>query len=144
MRGVWFGLGALIVGVVVASLVVALRASSPPADPDERPTPVERAAVVSRPAGSGDDTAAYHASQLVVEAGREVSAGRYPQARALLDQAYALDPQPATLLQLARVEDQLGRCREARRAAQRVIAASPDAVTSDQAGQLLSRLGRCD
>lgn len=140
----WIAVGALVVvGGVIAGLIM-LRS---PGAADRAPRPVADAAALPDAAsvlGSDDDTAAYHASQLVADAGREVTAGRFARALALLEQAYAQDPQPATLLQLARVEDQLGRCRDAKRTAQRVVAVSPSGALADQATQLLGRLGHCD
>ncbi|MEO7732903.1 MAG: tetratricopeptide repeat protein [Kofleriaceae bacterium] len=137
----WIAAGVvMVVGGVIAGLVLrapgdARHASAPVAAPV-----VDGAALL----GSDDDTAAYHASQLVADAGREVTAGRFARAHALLEQAYAQDPRAATLLQLARVEDQLGRCRDAKRTAQRVLAVSPTGALAEQATQLLGRLGRCD
>ena len=60
----------------------------------------------------------------------------------LLAQAYALDPRPSTLLELATVEFQAGHCRDARRAAQRVAATGGPLV--GQARELLGKIGRCD
>ncbi|HEX8110432.1 MAG TPA: hypothetical protein VF516_22020, partial [Kofleriaceae bacterium] len=65
------------------------------------------------------------------------------QARTLLVRAYALDPRPATLLELAAVDLQTGRCREAQRAVQRVIADGVGPLSS-QAWELMGRIGRCD
>jgi hypothetical protein len=108
--------------------------------------PARDAAAPERPtaadpplSGSGVDPAA----QLVASARAEVAAGRLPQARALLFRAYTLDPQPATLLELAAVELQAGRCREARRAVQRVLADGAGALSS-RAWELMGRIGRCD
>jgi hypothetical protein len=99
---------------------------SPPA-PDEPPS------------GSGVEQAA----RLVASARAEVTAGHLAQARTLLARAYALDPQPATLLEIAAVDLQAGRCREARRAVQRVITDGAGAVSS-QARELMGKIGRCD
>jgi tetratricopeptide (TPR) repeat protein len=142
----WTAVGAMVLGAVVLVGLGLRPRGDPPVDPPaDPPTPVAREVVdAASPPGSVDDTAAYHASQLVADAGREAAAGRFAQAHALLDQAYAQDPQPATLLALARVEERLGRCREAKRATQRVLAASPTGALADEATRLLGRLGRCD
>jgi predicted Zn-dependent protease len=103
--------------------------AAPPARP---PAPGE-------PSGSGAEQAA----QLVASARAEVAAGRLADARDLLSRAYTLDPQPATLLELASVDLQTGRCREARRAVQRVIADGAGALSS-RAWELMGRIGRCD
>ena len=139
----WTAVAAIVLGAaVLVGLALRPRSDAPPVEP---PTPVEREGVgAASPLGSADDTAAYHASQLVTDAGREAAVGRFAQAHALLEQAYAQDPQPATLLELARLEERLGRCREAKRTAQRVLAASPTGALADQATRLLGRLGRCD
>jgi Tfp pilus assembly protein PilF len=89
--------------------------------------------------GSGVEQAA----QLVAAARAELAAGRLAAARDLLSRAYTLDPQPATLLEIASVELQTGRCREARRAVQRVIADGAGALAS-RASELMARIGRCD
>ena len=141
----WIAAGALVVvGGVIAGLVLRAPGEAPRGAPGASAPGAGSAAAPSTPVGSDDDTAAYHASQLVADAAREAAAGRLPRALALLEQAYAQDPQPQILLQLARVEDQLGRCREAKRTAQRVLAVSPTGAIADQASQLLGRLGRCD
>ena len=138
----WTAVGALVLGAVV---LVGIELRPRVAAPREPPPPVAREGVdAASPLGSADDTAAYHASQLVTDAGREAAAGRFAQAHALLEQAYAQDPQPATLFELARIEDRLGRCRDAKRTTRRVLAASPTGALADQANQLLGRLGRCD
>lgn len=103
-------------------------------------------AAVADPAGSGEPPSARdvdQAAQLVASARAEVAAGQIAQARTLLARAYALDPQPATLLDLAAVELQTGHCREARRAVQRVIADGAGTLSS-QAWELMGRIGRCD
>jgi len=139
----WIAAGALVVvGGVIAGIVLRSPSGAPRASAPAAGT--ESAAAPAVPLGSDDDTAAYRASQLVADAARESAAGRFPRSLALLEQAYAQDPQPQILLQLARVEDQLGRCREAKRTAQRVLAVSPTGALADQATQLLGRLGRCD
>lgn len=112
------------------------RASPAPAVPD----------AAARPAGSDEPpsgSAVDQAAQLVASARAEVAAGRLVQARTLLARAYALDPQPVTLLDLAEVELQTGHCREARRAVQRVIADGAGALSS-RAWELMGRIGRCD
>lgn len=140
--------GAVGLGAAVIAAVLAL----PDADPDpgsarsgsDRSPPVADAA--PRPAGSDEpppDRAALQAAQLVASARAEVAAGQFAQARTLLAQAYRLDPQPATLLDLAAVELQTGHCREARRAVQRVIAEGAGAL-SDRARELMGWIGRCD
>jgi tetratricopeptide repeat protein len=138
----WTAVGAIGLGAVVI-VGLALRARVDPSVAPPAPAAREVGDAAS-PAGSADDTAAYHASQLVTDAGREAAAGRFTQAHALLEQAYAQDPQPATLFELARVEDRLGRCRDAKRTARRVLAASPTGALADQATRLIGRLGRCD
>jgi hypothetical protein len=95
------------------------------------------------PAGEPSGEGAGQAAQLVASARAEVAAGHLPEARDLLARAYALDPQPATLLDLADVDLQTGRCREARRAVQRVIA-SGAGVLASRAWELMGRIGRCD
>jgi tetratricopeptide (TPR) repeat protein len=100
-------------------------------------TPVE---MPSRAATTDTDEAA----QLLTAGQAEAAVGQYARARDLLERAYALDPQPATLLQLAELEHRTGRCREARLATQRVIAAAPDGPLVDDARQLLDTIGRCD
>lgn len=117
------------VGSVASSVRLAPDVAAParPAAPDEPPS------------GSTVE----QASQLVASSRAEVAAGRLAQARTLLARAYALDPLPATLLELAAVELQTGRCREARRAVQRVIADGVGALSS-QAWELMGRIGRCD
>jgi hypothetical protein len=134
----WLAIGAvLVIGAAAAWLVLRSPGDAPSAT---SASPSDAAS----PLGAHDDTAAYHASQLVTDARREAAAGRLPEAHALLVQAQAQDPQPATLLELARLEDRLGRCREAKRSAQRVLAAAPTGPSADQARQLLARLGHCD
>jgi len=135
----WFAAGAV---VVVGGLIAGLALRSPGAA-RHAPTPPEPADAAAPPS-SADDTAAYHASQLAGDAAREAAAGRLVRALALLEQAYAQDPQPATLLELARIEERLGRCRDAKRSAQRVVVVSPTGALAAQASQLLGRLGRCD
>jgi hypothetical protein len=103
-------------------------------------------AAAADPAGSGEPPPGRdvdQAAQLVASARAEVAAGRIAQARTLLARAYALDPLPATLLELAAVELQTGHCREARRAVQRVIADGAGTLSS-QAWELMGRIGRCD
>lgn len=98
------------------------------------------------PAGSGEPapgSAVEQAAQLIASARVQVGAGQLAQARTLLARAYALDPQPATLLELAAVDLQAGHCREARRAVQRVIADGAGTLSS-RAWELMGRIGRCD
>lgn len=135
----WIAGGALVAGAMIAWIALRSPGDAPPAAPVER-LAVDAASLL----GSADDSAAYHASQLVADASREAAAGRLAQAHALLEQAYAHDPQPVTLFELARLEDQLGRCREAKRTTGRVLAASPTGALADRATKLLARLGRCD
>lgn len=107
--------------------------------PPDAAAPDRPPAADESPAGSAVDQAA----QLVASARAQVAAGHLVQARTLLARAYALDPRPATLLELAAVELQTGRCREARRAVQRVIADGVGPLSS-QAWELMGRIGRCD
>jgi hypothetical protein len=104
-----------------------------PASAAARPPPP------GEPSGSGVEQAA----QLIATARAELAAGRLAAARDLLSRAYTLDPQPATLLELASVDLQTGRCREARRAVQRVLADGAGALSS-RASELMGRIGRCD
>jgi hypothetical protein len=117
------------------SVSPAVRSLPEAAAPDRPPAP----APDEPPSGNEVEQAA----QLVASARAEVTAGHLAQARTLLAQAYTLDPQPATLLELATVDFQTGRCREARRAVQRVIAEGVGALAS-QARELMGRIGRCD
>jgi len=97
------------------------------------------------PAGSGEPpgSAVEQAAQQIAAARTAVAAGQLAEARTLLARAYALDPQPATLLELAAVELQTGHCREARRAVQRVIADGVGTLSA-RAWELMGRIGRCD
>jgi hypothetical protein len=141
------GAGALAAVVIAAVLVLPDVDPSPPAGPGStaaspRPPPD---AALARPDAPGEPSgsAAEQAAQLVASARADVAAGRLAQARDLLSRAYALDPQPATLLELASVDLQTGRCREARRAVQRVIGDGAGALSS-RAWELMARIGRCD
>ena len=140
-------LGAAAAAAVAAVLALPDVAPDPPADSGgsagtSRGLPPDAAA---RPPPSGETSGSgiEQAAQLVAAARAELAAGRLAAARDLLSRAYALDPQPATLLELASVDLQTGRCREARRAVQRVIADGPDALSS-RAQELMGRIGRCD
>ena len=140
------GLAAVAIAAVLALPDVG---PAPPAGPGSsvgspvRPAP--DAAAPPRPTAPDERSGegAGQAAQLLASARAEAAAGRLPQARDLLSRAYALDPQPATLLELADVDFRTGRCREARRAVQRVIADGAGALSS-RAWELMGRIGRCD
>jgi len=141
-------LGAAALAAVVIAAVLALPDVEParPAGPGasastSRPAP--DAAALPAPPGEPSGNGVEQAAQLVASARAEVAAGRLAQARDLLSRAYALDPRPATLLELASVDLQAGRCRDARRAVQRVIADGAGALSA-QASELMGRIGRCD
>ena len=110
---------------------VPVDAAPPPAAP---PPPPRRVAA--------DDRA--RAGELVASARAQAAAGQLARARDLLARAYALDPQPATLLELGRLDLRAGRCRDARRAAQGVLAAAPGPPLADEARALITEIGRCD
>lgn len=141
------GLAAVVIAAVLALPEVdparpagpGSAAGSPVRPAPDAAAPARPTAPDEPPSGSGVEQAA----QLVASARAEVTAGHLPQARALLSRAYALDPQPATLLELAAVDLQTDRCREARRAVQRVIADGAGALSS-RAWELMGRIGRCD
>lgn len=138
-RLAWIAGAAVVVAVAIAA-VLALPDAGPA--PPVRPAPDAAAPRPTAPdALSGEGVGP--AAQLVASARAEVAAGHLPEARGLLSRAYALDPPPITLLELADVELQTGRCREARRAAQRVIAQGAGALAS-RAQELMGRIGRCD
>jgi tetratricopeptide repeat protein len=140
---------AVIAVVAVAALAIALRE---PAAPQRAPTvgptaaggsagsPAAGSAAVpaAGSAGSGDS-----AEQLIAAARAALTDGDLARARTLLARAYALDPAPSTLLDLAVLELSTGNCREARRATQRVIDEAP-AEIAEPARRLLARIGRCD
>ncbi len=147
-------------GIAIAAGLAAVVIAAVLALPDVYPAPPvgagsSRGAVVrlppdaAAPARPPDpeeppaDSAVEQAAQLVASARAEVAAGHPVPARTLLARAYALDPRPATLLELAAVELQTGHCREARRAVQRVIADGVGPLSS-QAWELMGRIGRCD
>jgi hypothetical protein len=139
----------------LAAVAIAAVLALPEVDPARPAAPGSAAGSAVRPAPdaaapprstapdapSGGDIG--QAARLVASARAEVAAGHLPQARDLLSRAYALDPQPATLLELADVDLQIGRCREAHRAVQRVIADGAGPLSS-RAWELMGRIGRCD
>jgi tetratricopeptide (TPR) repeat protein len=143
------GAAGLAVGMIVIAAVLALPdvAPAPPAGPEgsagTSPALPPDAAARPRPPGEASGSGIEQAAQLVAAARAEFAAGRLAAARDLLSRAYTLDPQPATLLELASVNLQTGRCREARRAVQRVIADGRGALSS-RAQELMGRIGRCD
>ena len=137
-RARWLAAAAAVVAaVIVVIAVIVLRDERVPESPAELATPVERP---RRPGSAG---ATGSAAGALGEAEHAVAERRYAEALPLLEQAYAKDPQPATLLELASVDLALGRCREAKRAAQRVVAANV-AELAEPARQLLARIGHCD
>ena len=144
--GRWIALAAAGVAVAAIGLVIALRRAAPEAPAP--PAPEERATAEPRPdaqpALPPPASDVEPAERLVASAKAEAAAGNLVQARALLARAYALDPRPATLLELGAVELQTGHCREARRAAQGVIAAAPGEPLAARAQDLLGEIGRCD
>jgi len=131
---------------------IAGAAPPPAAPPPPPPPPPRRAAaddraragelVASAPAQAADDRA--RADELVATARAQAAAGQLARARDLLARAYALDPQPATLLELGRLDLRAGRCRDARRAVQGVLAAAPGPPLADEARALMTEIGRCD
>jgi hypothetical protein len=142
------GAGALAAVVIAAVLALPDVDPAPPAGPGSTaasPRAALDAAAPARPGPPGEPTgsAVEQAAQLLASARADVAAGRLAQARDLLSRAYTLDPQPATLLELASVDLQTGRCREARRAVQRVIGDGAGALSS-RAWELMARIGRCD
>jgi hypothetical protein len=142
------GAAALVAAGIAAVLALPDVAPAPPAGTGSAAgSPVRPApdAAPARPAPSGElsGSGVEQAAQLVASARSELAAGRLAEARGLLSRAYALDPQPATLLELASVELHAGRCREARRAVQRVIADGAGPLAS-RASELMARIGRCD
>jgi hypothetical protein len=110
----------------------------PPPDAAASDRPVAAAPDAPPPAADAEPP-----ERLVDAARSAAAAGDLARARSLLARAYAVDPRPATLLELAAVDFQGGHCREARRAVQRVIADGAGAL-SGQAFELLGRIGRCD
>jgi thioredoxin-like negative regulator of GroEL len=127
-------------GVIAA---LALRGgTSTEAPPGPSGTPASDASP-QRPSAALPASDAAQAAQLVASARAAASSGDFTRARALLAQAYALDPGPATLLELGRVDFRTGRCRDARRAAQRVIEEASGSL-ADDARILLGEIGRCD
>jgi hypothetical protein len=140
------GAAALAAVVIAAVLALPAVAPPPPASAGSPGSPVRLppdAAAGPAPPGAPSGSGVEQAAQLVTSARAEVAAGRLAQARDLLSQAYALDPQPATLLELASVDLQAGRCRDARRAVLRVIADGAGALSA-RAEELMGRIGRCD
>lgn len=146
-RLAWLAATAALAAVVIAAvLALPAVAPAPPAGAGSPGLSVRLppdAAVGPIPPGAPSGSGVEQAAQLVASARAEVAAGRLAQARDLLSRAYALDPQPATLLELASVDLQAGRCRDARRAVQRVIAGGAGAL-SGRAEELMGQIGRCD
>jgi Flp pilus assembly protein TadD len=139
------GAAALAAAAIAAVLALPDVAPAPPAGAGSSVRLAPDAAAPVRPAPPGEPSGSgvEQAAQLVASARAEIAAGRLAEARGLLSRAYTLDPQPATLLELASVELQTGRCREARRAVQRVIAGGAGELSS-RASELMGRIGRCD
>jgi tetratricopeptide repeat protein len=147
-RLAWIAVAAALAAVVIAAvLALPAVAPAPPAGAGSSsgsarlPLDASPPAHPASPGASGSGV--QQAAQLLASARAEAAAGRLVQARDLLSRAYTLDPQPATLLELASVELQTGRCREARRAVQRVLADGAGALSA-QAAELMARIGRCD
>jgi hypothetical protein len=84
------------------------------------------------------------AEPLIASAHVAAADGNFTRARDLLDRAYALDPRPTTLLEIARLDHRIGRCRDARRAAGRVLEAAPAGPLAAEARDLLGQIGHCD
>ena len=134
----WVGLGAAMAAVTVAAALV-LPASERADSPREGTgAPTDTAGSHAPAAGS-----AAEAARLVGAAQADAAAGRWQQAHAQYERAFALVPEPSTLFELAVIEHRMGRCREARRTARRVLAA-PDRALVGRAQQLLAAIGRCD
>ena len=135
---------ALAAAGAIAAIALGRDGSSPPAPgragsaaaPGSGTAPSDHAS----PPASGVDQAA----QLVAAATASAASGNVLAARGLLERAYTLDPRPATLLELGRIDLQIGRCRDARRAIQGVIAAAPGEPLAGEARELLGKIGRCD
>ena len=145
-RLVWIGGAAVVLVVVVAVVALAIALREPAGDSrgaaGRDAGAASGAALASGASGAAIGSGAT-AEQLVAAAHAAVTAGNLAEARTLLARAYALDPAPSTLLQLAAAELATGHCREARRATQRVIDESPPEI-AEPARQLLARIGRCD
>jgi tetratricopeptide (TPR) repeat protein len=129
----WVGAGAAVAAVAIAA-VLALPGAEPSA-------PTRDAALAST--GSQAAAPASEVERQLAAAQAAAAAGRMLDAHTAYERAYALDPSPSTLLELAVLERRMGRCREARRTAQRA-AASADRAVADRAQQLLATIGRCD
>jgi len=151
-RLAWIGGGAAVAAAIVAALLWRDAALEAPHRTPGTASGGGAGTAGRGPAGSGapgtapgsaHDGSAGDAAGLVASARAEVAAGRLVPARALLTRAYALDPAPATLLELAGIELQTGHCREARRATQRVVDQASGEL-ADRARQLLEKIGRCD
>ena len=146
-RLAWLAAAGVLAAVVIAAvLALPAVAPGPPAGVGSPGSSVRLspdAAAGPVPPGPPSGSSVEQAAQLVASARAEVAAGRFAQARDLLSRAYTLDPQPATLLELASVDLQAGRCRDARRAVQRVIADGAGALSA-RAEELMGRIGRCD
>jgi hypothetical protein len=146
----WIGVAAVGVAAGAIAVVLALRSGSeapPHASAGSSTQDLPRPGAAGPDAGSvatSPASTAQQAARLVASARAEIAAGNLAQARELLTQAYALDPSPATVLELGRVDYQTGHCRDARRAAQRVIEAAPAGSLADDARDLLAKIGRCD
>jgi hypothetical protein len=142
-RLAWIGAGAVVAAAIVAALLWRDAAPGAPRGPPSTHSGGATGGTGSDAAAPARAGSAGDAAALVASARAEVAAGRLVPARALLTRAYALDPTPATLLELAGVEFQTGHCREARRATQRVVNEASGEL-ADRARRLLDQIGRCD
>jgi len=140
--GRWLAAAAAVAGSAVAA-AIALRGSAPE-------TPASAGLEAGAPGAVDAGIVALaippetaEAMRLVASAKAEAASGNLAQARVLLTRAYAVEPRPSTLLELAAIQFQTGDCRAARRAAQGVVAAAPGELAR-QARDLLGKIGRCD
>lgn len=139
----WLAAAAAVVAAGAIALVIAFGGGAAPEAP--APAGPSTAALDAIDAGIlalATTPEAAEAMRLVASAKAALASGNLARARVLLTQAYAADPSPSTLLELATVEFQTGDCRDARRAAQRVAATG--GPLADQARDLLGKIGRCD
>lgn len=141
---VWLGVGAVVVLGAAIAAAIALREA--PSEPRHAGSDGgARDAAIGPAPGSGSTAASTDpAARLVASAAASAAGGRFTEALADYQRAFALDGNPSTLFELGRMEYLAGRCRDARRTTQRVLAASPGEALAAQAQQLLDRIGRCD
>jgi tetratricopeptide (TPR) repeat protein len=144
-RHPWRWIGAVaIAGAVIAALLALRAATSSDEAPPRATASGEPASDASpRPPAPPPASDAEQAAGLVASARAETASGRFAEARDLLTRAYALDPAPATLLELGRVDARAGRCRDARRAVQRALETASGPL-ADEARAVLAEIGRCD